>query len=100
MFVYICLFQHKDSVTMVKFAHNDPGLLACCSLDGSLSICQVADGEPRVLHTLQLHTAGVTGKPPPLPPSSTTLTPVTPLPAALTHIFYDDVYYNLYAMVR
>lgn len=53
--------QHRDSVTMVKFAHNDSGLLACCSLDGSLSICQVADGEPRVLHSLQLHTAGVTG---------------------------------------
>ncbi|MPC13879.1 WD repeat-containing protein 13 [Portunus trituberculatus] len=53
--------QHRDSVSMVKFAHNDSGLLACCSLDGSLSICQVADGDPRVLHTLQLHTAGVTG---------------------------------------
>ncbi|XP_050729025.1 WD repeat-containing protein 13-like [Eriocheir sinensis] len=53
--------QHKESVTMVRFAHNDPGLLACCSLDGTLSICQVADGEPRVLHTLRKHSAGVTG---------------------------------------
>lgn len=53
--------QHADSVTMVKFAHNDQGLLACSSLDGTLSICQVAEGEPRVLHTLRHHSAGVTG---------------------------------------
>lgn len=47
---------------MVRFAHNDPGLLACCSLDGSLSICQVTEGEPRVLHRLRGHSAGVTGE--------------------------------------
>lgn len=60
-FIYLFIFQHKESVTMVRFGHNDPGLLACCSLDGTLSICQVADGEPRVLHTLRKHSAGVTG---------------------------------------
>ncbi|XP_042893188.1 WD repeat-containing protein 13-like [Penaeus japonicus] len=53
--------QHTDSVTMVRFAHNDQGLLACSSLDGTLSICQVAEGQPRVIHTLRHHTAGVTG---------------------------------------
>lgn len=47
---------------MVKFAHNDAGLLACCSLDGSLSICQVLEGQPHVVHTLRHHTAGVTGE--------------------------------------
>ncbi|KAK3854623.1 hypothetical protein Pcinc_038914 [Petrolisthes cinctipes] len=53
--------QHKESVPMVKFAHNDAGLLGCCSLDGSLSICQVLEGQPHVVHTLRHHTAGVTG---------------------------------------
>ncbi|XP_066947321.1 WD repeat-containing protein 13-like isoform X1 [Macrobrachium rosenbergii] len=53
--------QHTDSVTMVKFAHNDQGLLACSSLDGTVSLCQVSEGQPRVLHTLKHHTAAVTG---------------------------------------
>ncbi|KAK7051132.1 WD repeat-containing protein 13 [Halocaridina rubra] len=53
--------QHRDSVTMVKFAHNDQGLLACSSLDGTLSLCEVSDGQPRVLHTLKHHAAAVTG---------------------------------------
>ncbi|XP_076043283.1 WD repeat-containing protein 13-like isoform X2 [Oratosquilla oratoria] len=52
--------QHADCVTMVKFGHNDAGLLACASLDGTLSICQVNQGQPRVTHTLRKHTAGVT----------------------------------------
>ncbi|CAL4109486.1 unnamed protein product, partial [Meganyctiphanes norvegica] len=54
--------QHRDSVTMVKFANNEAGLLACSSLDGTISICQVAeDAPPSVIHTLAYHTAGVTG---------------------------------------
>ena len=77
---------------MVKFAHNDTGLLACCSLDGSLSICQVAEGDPRVLHTLHLHTAGVTGKPHILP-QSTTSTPITLLSTTGAVVKIDVIRY-------
>jgi len=46
---------------MLKFGHNDNSLLACSSEDGTVSICQAED-DPKVLHTLNLHSAPVMGK--------------------------------------
>lgn len=51
--------QHKDAVTGVKFANNDKSLLACCSLDGTLSICQLTPSPATVLYILKGHKAGV-----------------------------------------
>ena len=56
-----CLFQHRSSVTMVKFANNDVNLLACASMDGKLSICSVGD-PPQILYTLEHHKSGITSK--------------------------------------
>lgn len=33
--------NHKGAVTRIRFANNDKSLLASCSLDGTLVICQV-----------------------------------------------------------
>ncbi|PRD35757.1 UNVERIFIED_CONTAM: Wdr13 [Trichonephila clavipes] len=52
--------QHKDAVTAVRFANNDKSLLACCSLDGSLSICQLTPPPASVLYILSGHKAGIT----------------------------------------
>ncbi|KAM7295829.1 WD repeat-containing protein 13 [Ixodes scapularis] len=49
--------QHGDAVTCVKFANNEKHLLACCSMDGSLSVCRL--DPPRVLFHLKGHRAGV-----------------------------------------
>lgn len=51
--------QHKAAVTGVRFAHNDKSLLACSSLDGTLSICQITPPPATVLYILRGHTAGV-----------------------------------------
>ncbi|CAN8008421.1 unnamed protein product, partial [Ixodes pacificus] len=45
------------TVTCVKFANNEKHLLACCSMDGSLSVCRL--DPPRVLFHLKGHRAGV-----------------------------------------
>ncbi|XP_064477690.1 WD repeat-containing protein 13-like [Ornithodoros turicata] len=50
--------QHKDAVTSVKFANNEKFLLACCSLDGKLSICGL--NPPSVLRVLEGHSNGIT----------------------------------------
>ncbi|XP_054718052.1 WD repeat-containing protein 13-like [Uloborus diversus] len=52
--------QHKDAVTAVRFANNDKSLLACCSLDGKLSICQLTPPPASVLYILSGHKAGIT----------------------------------------
>ncbi|GIX94395.1 WD repeat-containing protein 13 [Caerostris darwini] len=52
--------QHKDAVTAVRFANNDKSLLACCSLDGNLSICQLTPPPASVLYILRGHKAGIT----------------------------------------
>ncbi|XP_067140482.1 WD repeat-containing protein 13-like [Centruroides vittatus] len=52
--------QHKDAVTAVKFANNDKSLLACCSMDKTLSICQLTPPPASVLFKLKGHTKGVT----------------------------------------
>ncbi|XP_057244531.1 WD repeat-containing protein 13-like, partial [Malurus melanocephalus] len=52
--------QHLDSaVRKVQFAHDERHLLACCSLDGTLSVCCLAPGPPAVLRRLRGHGAGV-----------------------------------------
>jgi len=48
-------------VTAVKFAHDDKSRLACCSLDGQISICQIIPPPATVICLLEGHTSGVTG---------------------------------------
>ncbi|KAG1659529.1 WD repeat-containing protein 13 [Nymphon striatum] len=50
---------HKEAVPVVKFANNDKSKLAFCSLDGTLSICQLIPAPPSVLFNLQGHRKGV-----------------------------------------
>ncbi|XP_032063146.1 WD repeat-containing protein 13 isoform X2 [Aythya fuligula] len=58
--VYHVFDQHSDSaVPRVQFAHDDRHLLACCSLDGTISVCRLAPGPPAVLRVLRGHGAGV-----------------------------------------
>ncbi|KAI0220358.1 WD repeat-containing protein 13 [Lamellibrachia satsuma] len=52
--------QHTAPVTSVQFAHDDKSRLACSSLDGQLSICQVIPPPATVICVLRGHTAGVT----------------------------------------
>lgn len=47
---------------MVKFANNDRTRLCCSSLDGNLSICDLANNSPTVSAVLKGHTKAVTGK--------------------------------------
>ena len=58
--VYHVFDQHTDSaVPKVQFAHDDRHLLACCSLDGTISVCRLAPGPPAVLRVLRGHDGGV-----------------------------------------
>ncbi|XP_029862618.1 WD repeat-containing protein 13 [Aquila chrysaetos chrysaetos] len=58
--VYHVFDQHTDSaVPKVQFAHDDRHLLACCSLDGTISVCRLAPGPPAVLRVLRGHSGGV-----------------------------------------
>uniref|UniRef100_T1JHG3 Uncharacterized protein n=1 Tax=Strigamia maritima TaxID=126957 RepID=T1JHG3_STRMM len=59
--VYFVFDQHSNAVTSVRFANDDKSKLACCSQDGTLSICQVHPPPAHVIFLLQGHTAGVTG---------------------------------------
>ncbi|CAH1274180.1 WDR5 [Branchiostoma lanceolatum] len=52
--------QHSQAVMAVKFANDDKARLACCSLDGTLSVCQVIPEPATVLCVLKGHTSGVT----------------------------------------
>ncbi|RUS89722.1 hypothetical protein EGW08_002540 [Elysia chlorotica] len=52
--------QHSAAVTSVKFANDDKSRVACCSLDGTLSICQVIPPPATVICMLKGHKAGVT----------------------------------------
>ncbi|XP_064611982.1 WD repeat-containing protein 13-like [Liolophura sinensis] len=51
--------QHSASVSSVKFANDDKSRVACCSMDGSLSICQVIPPPATVICMLKGHTSGV-----------------------------------------
>ncbi|NWR95891.1 WDR13 protein, partial [Furnarius figulus] len=46
-------------VRKVQFAHDERHLLACCSLDGTLSVCRLCPGPPAVLRRLRGHSGGV-----------------------------------------
>ncbi|ERE63735.1 WD repeat-containing protein 13 [Cricetulus griseus] len=58
--MYHVFDQHVDeAVPRVRFANDDRHRLACCSLDGSISLCQLVPAPPTVLHVLRGHTRGV-----------------------------------------
>ena len=46
----------------MNFAHDDKSRLACCSLDGQISICQIVPPPATVICVLEGHTSGVTGR--------------------------------------
>ncbi|KAG9467727.1 hypothetical protein GDO78_014429 [Eleutherodactylus coqui] len=46
-------------VPKVQFANDDKHLLACCSLDGTISVCQLVPTPPAVLQTLRGHNGPV-----------------------------------------
>ena len=48
-------------MTNVKFGNDDKTRLACSSMDGTLSICQVIPDPATVICMLRGHSAGVTG---------------------------------------
>ncbi|XP_071815064.1 WD repeat-containing protein 13-like [Apostichopus japonicus] len=52
--------QHTKAVTSVKFANDDKSRVACCSLDGTLSVCQVLPSPATVICILKGHSDGVT----------------------------------------
>ncbi|XP_013417512.1 WD repeat-containing protein 13-like [Lingula anatina] len=52
--------QHKSAVVRVEFAHDDKSRVACCSMDGQISICQVIPPPATVICVLTGHTSGVT----------------------------------------
>eukprot|EP00112_Aurelia_sp_Birch-Aquarium-sp1_P007521 Seg1820.2 transcript_id=Seg1820.2/GoldUCD/mRNA.D3Y31 product="WD repeat-containing protein 13" protein_id=Seg1820.2/GoldUCD/D3Y31 len=51
--------QHADAVTSIKFGHNDKFRLACSSMDGTLSVCNLNTSPPSVVCTLRGHAQGV-----------------------------------------
>ncbi|CAM5131526.1 unnamed protein product [Natator depressus] len=58
--MYHVFDQHVDeAVPKVQFANDDKHLLACCSLDGTISVCQLAPAPPAVLRVLRGHSRGV-----------------------------------------
>ncbi|XP_043357501.1 WD repeat-containing protein 13 isoform X3 [Dermochelys coriacea] len=58
--MYHVFDQHVDeAVPKVQFANDDKHLLACCSLDGTISVCQLAPAPPTVLRVLRGHSRGV-----------------------------------------
>merc|ERR1712002_614625 len=51
--------QHKKAVTKVLFGNDDKSRLACSSLDGVISICQVIPPPATIICLLEGHTDGV-----------------------------------------
>lgn len=51
--------QHTDAVTSVKFANDDKTRVACSSVDGTLSVCQVIPPPATVICMLKGHTDAV-----------------------------------------
>ncbi|GCC39052.1 hypothetical protein chiPu_0023181 [Chiloscyllium punctatum] len=59
--MYHIFDQHVDeAVPKVQFANDDKNRLACCSLDGTISVCQLVPTPPAVLRVLRGHSRGVT----------------------------------------
>lgn len=59
--VYHIFDQHSGAVTAVKFANDDKSRLACCSMDGTVSVCQLIPAPATVICVLKGHSSGVTG---------------------------------------
>ncbi|KAL8164236.1 UNVERIFIED_CONTAM: WD repeat-containing protein 13 [Gekko kuhli] len=58
--MYHIFDQHVDeAVPKVQFANDDKHLLACCSLDGTISVCQLVPTPPVVVRVLKGHSRGV-----------------------------------------
>jgi len=55
--MYHIFDQHADAVTSIKFAHNERYLLACSSMDGTLSLCSL--NPPKVMFMLLGHKKSV-----------------------------------------
>jgi len=51
--------HHQEAISNLSFAKDETSLLACASLDGTISICEV-NSCFRVIHILRGHAAGVT----------------------------------------
>lgn len=51
--------KHKDSVTLVQFAHDDKTRLACSSKDGTLTVFSLVSEPPSLSCTLRGHTRAV-----------------------------------------
>lgn len=51
--------NHSASVTRIKFANNDRSLLASCSSDGTLAICQVIPSPATMIYKLEGHKAEI-----------------------------------------
>lgn len=51
--------NHSGSVTRLKFANNDRSLLASCSSDGTLAICQVVPSPATMIYKLEGHKAEI-----------------------------------------
>ena len=56
-----CFFFFFFSVTSVKFANDDKTRVACSSIDGTLSVCQVIPPPATVICMLKGHKDGVSG---------------------------------------
>lgn len=54
-------FYHY-TVTAISFAHDDKYRLACSSIDGTLSVCQLMPLPPSVQCRLRGHKEAVVGK--------------------------------------
>lgn len=54
--------QHKESITVVKFANDDKTRLACACDDGTLSVFVLDPEPPSLLCSLQKHKGEVNGK--------------------------------------
>ena len=53
--------QHKDGVTVIKFAKDDRTLLACGSRDGTLSVFNLVSEPPSLHCTLRGHEKEING---------------------------------------
>lgn len=60
-----------DSITRIRFAHNDSHLLAIASADGTASICHIAKSDPSTTTPVS-HRIDYLQVPQPLPTTSTT----------------------------
>jgi len=57
--IQFMLDHHHEAISNLSFAKGETSQLACASLDGTISICEV-NSNVRVVHLLQGHAAGVT----------------------------------------